>query len=381
MIPERRINEKASLGHRNPTQKIKRAGTKRIMTALALAVLIAGVLKVGSVPAAQDLKGAPERRSDAAVQTLAKEVGLLGWILFDAATERGDRDLFVVRPDGSDRRRITNTPGFTEFGARLSPDGSRMMYRRLEGNKSPNHDAWGTQGVLVVADTNGSNPIPQGEEGEYPWASWSPDGKRIACLYKTEGEIRILDFKSKKVLRKLPSKGIFQQLFWSPDGRRLCGTANIAGHDWNIVSMDIETTDLKLLSRVLNCTPDWFKTSDRVVYSHRNPDLTVAKQTMLMQATADGKTRTLIYAEYGRHIYFGCTSPDDRYVIFARPEEDGGFGPMAIVRLADTPIVARGPAYEVLKDMYPAVTDGPVLHLPDVVGFEPYWTDETIIDD
>ena len=94
---------------------------------------------------------------------------------------------------------------------------------------------------------------------------------------------------------------------------------------------------------------------------------------MLMQATADGKSRTLVCGERGRHLYYGCTSPDDKYVIFSRPEADGGTdAKMAIVRLADTPIIVPDD-YAALRSLYPNAKSGPVLHLQEA-GFEPHWT-------
>jgi hypothetical protein len=94
---------------------------------------------------------------------------------------------------------------------------------------------------------------------------------------------------------------------------------------------------------------------------------------MLMQATADGKSRTLVCGERGRHLYFGCTSPDDKYVIYARPEADGCIeAPMAIVRLSDTPIIVPDD-YAELRSLYPSAKSGPVLRLPQA-GFEPHWT-------
>ena len=92
-----------------------------------------------------------------------------------------------------------------------------------------------------------------------------------------------------------------------------------------------------------------------------------------MTATADGKERSLIYGEKGRHIYYGCTSPDDRYAIFSFPESDGGTDAhMAIVRLADAPIIVPED-YKELRELYPAAKSGPVLRL-DLAGFEPQWT-------
>jgi hypothetical protein len=95
---------------------------------------------------------------------------------------------------------------------------------------------------------------------------------------------------------------------------------------------------------------------------------------MLMQATADGKSRTLVYAEKGQHIYCGCTSPDDKYVILTRAPGDGGVNrAMAIIRLTDTPIIV--PGYKELKALYPDAREGPVLHLTNLPpGFEPHWT-------
>ncbi len=319
--------------------------------------------------------------ADPGAAILAKEVASKGWILFSARTPQGDYDLFLSRPDGSGRRNLTRTPEANEFGGRFSPDSKSMLYRRQPRNttqatgKEVNHDLWGTQGALVIAKADGSEPQVQGEEGAYPWASWSPDGTQIACLYKREGRIRIFDLATKRLVKELPRQGIFQQLFWSPDGKRLCGTANLNGQDWNIVSIDVSTGKEVLLSRALNCTPDWFQGDpDHVIYSNRTPGLgSLYGWTMLMQATADGKSRTLVCGERGRHLYYACTSPDDKYVIFSRLEADGGTdAKMAIVRLADTPIVVPED-YPQLRSLYPNAKSGPILQLQEA-GFEPHWT-------
>lgn len=318
---------------------------------------------------------------DPAVEQLAREVGAKGWIVFAAKTPQGDYDLFLSRPDGAHLRNLTQTAQWSEYGGRFSPDAKRLLYRRqpkgpqIHPEEGINHDLWGAMGSLVIADADGSNPAVQGEEGEFPWASWSPDGRQIACLYKREGKIRIFDLATRKPVRELPRQGIFQQLFWSPDGKRLCGTANLDGQDWNIVSLELSTGKTTLLSRVVNCTPDWFQGDpDRVIYSNRTPGLgNEYGWTMLMQATTNGKSRTLIYGERGRHIYYGCTSPDDQYAIFSVPESDGGTdAAMAIVRLADSPIIVPGD-YQELKALYPNAKSGPVLRLP-LTGFEPHWT-------
>ena len=102
--------------------------------------------------------------------------------------------------------------------------------------------------------------------------------------------------------------------------------------------------------------------------------------TVLMQATADGKSRTLVYGALGKHVYFGCTSPDGKYAVFADDPADGLIvGEMRLVRMADTPIVAPKPPFPELKERYPDAKEGPVLDLKlpngtPLRGFEPHWT-------
>src|ERR1039458_5968651 len=92
------------------------------------------------------LAGSPD--ADAAAGVLAKEVASRGWILFCARSGQGDYDLFLSRPDGSDRRNITQTPDANEFGGRFSPDSKRILYRRQPkgatkaGESAINHDLW-----------------------------------------------------------------------------------------------------------------------------------------------------------------------------------------------------------------------------------------------
>ncbi|MCL4177825.1 MAG: PD40 domain-containing protein [Verrucomicrobia bacterium] len=323
--------------------------------------------------------------ADAAEDELEREVADQGWIVYAARTAQGDYDLFLSRPNGSGRRNLTQTPGWSEYGGRFSPDGTRLLYRRqvkgpeVRPGEGINHDLWGATGSLCVALVDGTGVEALGGDGELPWASWSPDGRQLACLYRREGRIRIVELATRRVVRELPRQGIFQQMYWSSDGRRLCGTANLSGQDWNVVSLELETGKVTLLSRVLNCTADWFQAdAGRVIYSHRTPGLADAYGwTMLMQATADGASRTLIYAERGRHVYYGCMSPDDRYVIFAVPETDGGTdAPMAIVRVADTPIVVPED-YTQVRSLYPGARAGPVFRLAQP-GFEPHWTSAEI---
>jgi hypothetical protein len=98
--------------------------------------------------------------------------------------------------------------------------------------------------------------------------------------------------------------------------------------------------------------------------------------TQLWMSDGDGKEKSLVYGEDGRHIYGGALSPDSRYVIFTISPVDGGLGigdqgaPMGLMRLADAPTI--GGESKALRGLHGHTKDGPVLPLPN--GWEPHWT-------
>jgi Tol biopolymer transport system component len=328
-----------------------------------------------------DAAGAASPAPHAAVMRLAAEARGLGWIVYGARSAQGDWDLFVCRPDGSAVRPLTRTPEFSESSPQVSRDGRRMLYRRVKPDEKFDNNRHGEQGELVMANSDGTNPRVLGAEGEFPWASWSPDGKQVASL-SIKG-IAFIDVATRQVVRKLERKGFFQQMTWSPDGQWLVGVANSYGTGWSIARMNVATGAAEALNRVDCCTPDWFSDSRSVIFSWRPPGQKANKGygwTQLWMADAEGKSRRLVYGEEGRHVYGGCVSPDGQYVLFTgNLQEDGDPGnagaPMALMRLSDAPIIG-GESRE-LRALHPGVNDAPVLTLP--TGWEPCWTFSEIL--
>jgi Tol biopolymer transport system component len=313
---------------------------------------------------------------------LRKEVSAKGWIVYSAKTEKGDWDLFLMRPDGAQRRNITNTPNFHEIGGRFSPDGKKILFRRIPLDVKVHHDSWGRTGQLVIASADGTSPV---DYGEFPWASWSPDGKQVACLTRSGIEFR--DVGTRQVVRTFDRKGIFQQLYWSPDGRSLTGTANAFGAAWTVVRMDASTGAANAVAKNQNCTPDWFPDSRHTIYSSRpvnqeDADGGAAAKavgqkpgygwTQLWMADVEGNEHSLLYGEDGRHIYGGSISPDGRYVLFTRSLTDGNedTAVLGLIRFSDAPIIAG--ESKALRKLHPNAKDGPVLSLGP--GWEPHWT-------
>jgi Tol biopolymer transport system component len=339
-------------------------------------LLVAVAFLAGSQAVRAGLKPAPTPGDDAAVQKLADEVRGKGWLAFCARAEAGDWDVFLCRPDGSNRRNVTNTPQYNEAAPQFSRDGRRLLYRRLPRDEIISGNRYGEQGQLVLAHSDGTNPEVYGESGQYSWASWSPDGKQLVCL-SIQG-ISFVDIATRRVVRTLERRGFFQQLTWSPDGQWLSGVSNSFGTGWSVARMNAETGEVNAVSRVDCCTPDWFPDGREMIFSCRPPGQKGNNGqgwTELWRGDAEGRRRTLVYREEGRHVYGGHIAPDGKYVLFTgNLREDGdpenAGAPMGLLRLADTPMIGgEGKPVRLLEMEIPR---GPVLTLP--AGWEPCWT-------
>jgi Tol biopolymer transport system component len=303
---------------------------------------------------------------------LAREVHGLGTIGFSAVGEAGDWDLYVARPDGTGRRKLTDTRVFNETGVRFSPDGKRILYYRQPAGEPVDNNTYGTH-ELMIADAGGANAVSIGHE--FAWASWGPDSKTIATL--APRGIRFVDVATGQVVRTQPRSGIIEQLVWSPDGAALVGTANGLGPYWNIGALAASAgSKIAAVSETerYNCTPDWMPDSRRIIYS-RGTIPEKNERAQLWVAASDGGDRRMLYAESGRHIYGGATSPDGRYLLFSRSVEDLGKvdharTTIAVIRLADTPML--GDDDPALRRRFPDAKPASRLDLGP--GWEPHWT-------
>ena len=343
-----------------------KSGKSGIQVFLAL-IGLASTLSAAE-PRQSGTAAATPHSSDPSSAVLAREVREKGWVVYGARTPKGDWDLYTMRPDGSDMKNLTNTPDFNEGLARFSADGTKILYRRTLVAEPFDNNRHGMQGQLVFMSSDGTGVEVFGKVGEFPWASWSPDGRKLACL--SPRGIDLYDIATRTVEAHMDRKGTFQQMMWSPDGKWLTGVANSYGTGWSVVRIEVASGAINPVSKVDCCTPDWFPDSRTIIYSYRPHDW-----TQLWMADGGGENRRLILAEDGRHVYGGCVSPDGNYVLFTgNKEEDGdplnSGAPMGLLRLRDAPmVIGSSPA---ARKEHPIANDGPVLVLPP--GWEPHWT-------
>ena len=258
-----------------------------------------------------------------------------------------------MRPDGTDRSELTRTAEYHEAGVRFSPDGKKILYYRMPRSEAVDNNTYGTFD-LVIADADGRNAVVHGRD--FPWASWGPDGSRAGLPgperhphhRRGHGEGAPQDAPqgdrpaARLVARRSVVRGhgqragpVLEHRPAEPDGR---------------VDQSPSARPNGTIARPTGC-PTRGASSIREA-SCRSP----AGTPRSGWRAATGRDRRMLYASETQHLYGGCASPDGKYLLFTRSDVD--LGPvdnsrtsMAIVRMADTPIVA-GPG-TTLRKQYP----------------------------
>ena len=139
------------------------------------------------------------------------------WIAF---TTDGREDVYVIRPDGTELRQLTNDEA-RDRGVSWLPDSSGVVFYSARGG---DYDAW-----RVRADGSGLTRLTTGQMVNFPIVS--ADGTRVVFhdLVKTSvAKLGASPATTADALPRLPNGDLFFATGWSPDGTRLAGTG------WNV---------------------------------------------------------------------------------------------------------------------------------------------------
>ena len=144
-------------------------------------------------------------------------------IAYGARDDDGRQQIFVVRPDGTGKTRLTQE-GDQNYLPAWSRDGRKLAFT---SNRSGRSQIW-------VMAANGSNPIQLTTEADNAVPTWSPDGKRLAFASKRTGHFEIwvmnADGSDQKQVTKTDVAVANDGPAWSPDGRKIAFYSNRSGH-------------------------------------------------------------------------------------------------------------------------------------------------------
>jgi len=149
----------------------------------------------------------------------------------------------IINPDG----RVISTLSTPDvyWTKRLSPNGSRIIYRAKKYGEQP--DGGVNSELLFIMNLDGSDQrsISKSCRG----ACWSPDGSKIACIVRNELVIMDLNGSRLQATELYPKdRDLDWNLDWSPDGSKILLTEYHHSDYSRIVSLtDLSISDIKEL--------------------------------------------------------------------------------------------------------------------------------------
>ena len=186
-----------------------------------------------------------------------------------ASDREEDPEVYVMAADGSDVQRLTKHRGVDGFPA-WSPDGARIAFIRdtdppATGPLFPPR----SQSVYVM-DPDGSNVERLTAFTTGAYISWSPDGKRIAFEANRDGiwAIYVMETDGSNVQRltHAPDENAFAPA-WSPDGQQIAFDSTRDGN-FEIYVMDADGSNVQRLTHhdKSDARPAWSPDGQRIVF-------------------------------------------------------------------------------------------------------------------
>lgn len=159
------------------------------------------------------------------------------WIAY-ASSESGDAEIYVARGDGSQRRRITFSPGI-DTAPSWSPSGDRLVFTSDRAGRPQ----------LFVTDADGAS-VDQltfgGSWNDSP--DWSPLSDRIVHVCQIEGRFELAVISAAGMQwRRLTSGGGCENPRWAPDGRHVVFARSSRG-DRQLWVLDVTSGALRQLT-------------------------------------------------------------------------------------------------------------------------------------
>jgi Tol biopolymer transport system component len=216
-------------------------------TSICLFFLASGVTLAGVAFTQANAQQVPVEKPGGPVPA-ADRTALRGIVAY--STRSGD--IWVMKANGTQKRRLTRSGRGFDFDPSLSPNGKSVVFRTSRGKYLPDIHSVGLEGIFVVnVRDRREHPIHPPRGGLFP--AWSPDGHVIAfsTVRRRGGETIHLVSPSGRRLRDLTSpsfQGAQEGLAWSPNGRRIAYDGHDGDGNWAIWTMNRDGSDKRQLT-------------------------------------------------------------------------------------------------------------------------------------
>jgi Tol biopolymer transport system component/serine/threonine protein kinase len=284
---------------------ISASGKQLAFTALDITSNIA---KIAFDPKTESVQGSPvavTRGSTLFIEPMSSPDGQ--YILFRSIGKQ--EDIYICRSDGTELRKLTDDV-FKDRGASWSPDGKQIVFY---SDRNGRYEIW-----MIRADGSNLTRLTETNGRSLWFPLFSPDGSRLLVL--NELGTGIFNWSTSFPLRDfhpLPAMEhgmVFGGTSWSPDGRKLIGTA--ARQDSSevpgIVSFSFDSGKYEKLTDTGRNKVSWMSDGRRAIFEQ--------SETFYLIDTLTKKQHP-IYA--GKNIFAPRMSPDDHTIYFESGSREG----------------------------------------------------------
>jgi hypothetical protein len=174
----------------------------------------------------------------------------------------GNKEIYLMNPDGSSQQRITNDPAVEDDPA-WSPDGTKLIFA---SNRDGKFNLY-----IVNRDGSGQTQLTSGSDHDHAKPAWSPDGQRIAFTNNQNGnwDIYTMDVDGGNI-RQLTSENANELApSWSPDGKTLAFQSDHYGTP-QIFTINLEDESVSAVTNEpgkYNQAPAWAPDGSRVAFT------------------------------------------------------------------------------------------------------------------
>ncbi len=253
---------------------------------------------------------AAHRMADEIVRVLSGEKPIFSSKIVFVSDRDGNDELYMMDYDGHNQTRLTFNK-IRDYMPSWSPDGKKIACLSYSGV--------GVAGLYLL-DLEEGKKIPVSTRGTNFSPDFSPDGKKLAFCSTMDGnsEIYVCSADGKNIKRLTYNEAIDTAPSWSPTSRELAFISDRGGSP-QVYIMDAEGANVRRVSfgGTYHDSPAWSPTGDRIVYVSRVENifdlyvLNLRTNQIIKLTESNARNESPSWSSNGRHIVFSSSLPGE----------------------------------------------------------------------